>query len=53
MTDGSPAEEKSAGSPSPAKPKSRLVRKYGLLISFLVAGVLVVSGVVEIYFSYQ
>jgi len=37
----------------PAKRRSRLVRKYALLISVLVSGVLVVSGVVEIYFSYQ
>jgi len=37
----------------PARPRSRLVRKYALLISFLVASVLTVSGGVEIYFSYQ
>ena len=35
-----------------AKPRSRLVRKYALLISILVASVLVVGGTVEIYFSY-
>lgn len=35
------------------KPRSRLVRKYALLISALVSGLLIASGAVEIYFSYQ
>ncbi|MCI0542037.1 MAG: HAMP domain-containing protein [Verrucomicrobiales bacterium] len=38
---------------APVKPRSRLVRKYALLISVLVSGVLIVSGAVETYFSYQ
>lgn len=35
------------------KPRSRLVRKYALLISILVAGLLVVNGSIQIYFSYK
>ena len=47
-----------AGEASPrglanAKPRSRLFRKYALLISALVSGMLMVSGLVELYFSYQ
>ena len=37
----------------PVQPRSRLVRKYALLISLLVANLLIVSGGVEFYFSYQ
>jgi adenylate cyclase len=37
----------------PAKARWGLFRKYALLISTLVAGVLIVSGGIEIYFSYQ
>jgi class 3 adenylate cyclase len=35
------------------KPRSRLVRKYALLIGLLMTSALVVSGLIEIYFSYQ
>jgi class 3 adenylate cyclase len=46
-------EEKTFELNPPAKPRSRLVRKYALLISLLVAGALFVSGGVEIYYSYE
>lgn len=46
-------QERNSELKEPVQPRSRLVRKYALLISFLVAGVLTVSGGVEIYFSYQ
>ncbi len=52
MNDASVAEDQTAED-TPVKPRSRLVRKYALLISVLVVGVLIVSGVVEIYYSYQ
>ena len=52
MNESSPMERDSELK-VPVKPRSRLVRKYALLISLLVAGVLTVSGGVEIYFSYQ
>lgn len=35
------------------KQRSRLFRKYALLISALVSGMLITSGLVETYFSYQ
>jgi adenylate cyclase len=47
------ATEVEAEEVPPVKPRSRLVRKYAFLISLLVSGVLIVSGIVEIYFSYQ
>lgn len=37
----------------PVQPRSRLVRKYALLISLLVSGILTIGGAVEIYFSYH
>ena len=47
------ATEAEAADPRTAKPRSRMFRKYALLISALVSGVLIVSGMVEMYFSYQ
>ncbi len=44
---------KRTAEPAPAKRRSRLVRKYALLISVLVSGALIVSGAVDSYFSYQ
>jgi class 3 adenylate cyclase len=52
MNDTSGMEDRPADLPS-AKPRSHLFRKYALLISTLVSGVLIVGGMVEIYFSYQ
>ena len=37
----------------PARPRSRLFRKYALLFGALVSAVLIASGLVETYFSYQ
>jgi len=37
----------------PVQPRSRLVRKYALLISLLVSGILIIGGAIEIYFSYH
>ena len=37
----------------PAKPQSNLFRKYALLISALVSGMVIISGMVEAYFSYH
>ena len=39
--------------PSSAPARSRLFRKYALLIGALVSGVLILSGATEIWFSYQ
>ncbi len=36
-----------------AKPRSRLFQKYALMFSALVSAVLIASGLVEVYFSYQ
>ena len=36
-----------------ATPRSRLFRKYALMFSALVSTVLIASGLVEVYFSYQ
>ena len=52
MNEPDPEEQTFEPKP-PAKPRSRLVRKYALLISLLVSGVLIVGGAIEIYFSYQ
>jgi adenylate cyclase len=49
-----PGQEELTSEQKPsAKPRSRLFRKYSLLISALVSGVLITGGAVEIYFSYQ
>jgi class 3 adenylate cyclase len=53
VNDAGAAGEGAAERKPPAKRRSRLFRKYALLISMLVSGVLIVSGVVEIYFSYH
>jgi HAMP domain-containing protein len=53
MNDAVAAEEGAAEQKPPGKRRPRLFRKYALLISALVSGVLIVSGIVEIYFSYQ
>lgn len=53
MNDAGSAEERTVEQKSPRKPRSRLVRKYAVLISALVSALLIVSGAVEIYFSYQ
>ena len=52
MNDAGVAENKTVDDAS-VKPRSGLVRKYAFLIGALVSGVLIVSGGVEIYFSYQ
>lgn len=52
MNDTDPTEPQPIAATS-AKPHSRLFRKYALLISALVSGVLITSGMVEAYFSYQ
>lgn len=52
MNDTDPTEPQPIDATS-AKPRSRLFRKYTLLISALVSGVLITSGMVEAYFSYQ
>jgi len=52
MNESGAAESQTAKDTS-AKPRVRLVRKYALLISLLVSGVLIAGGAVEMYFSYQ
>ena len=52
MTDTDPTDAQPADA-ARAKPRGRLFRKYAILISALVSGVLIVSGAIEIYFSYQ
>ena len=52
MSDSGVAEGHTA-KPKSVEPRARLVRKYALLISVLVSGVLIVGGAVELYFSYQ
>jgi two-component system NtrC family sensor kinase len=42
-----PAEE------NPAPPRRRLSRKYALMFGALVSSVMIASGMVEIYYSYQ
>ena len=38
---------------SSRRPRARLVKKYVLVIALLVGGVLMASGLVELFFSYQ
>jgi adenylate cyclase len=47
------ATQAKAADATTAKPRSRMFSKYALLISALVSSVLIVSGMVEMYFSYQ
>ncbi len=51
MNDGAAVESQAAE--PPPKPRSRLFRKYAILIGALVSSVLITAGAVEIYFSYR